>query len=65
MGKVYTLFQTIKDAKTIPSGAAHTYMRYPGMGSSITLKALCISKVLFGSQYRTLCPLSGVSQINW
>ena len=37
MGKVYTFFQTKKDAKTIPLGAAYTYMPYPGMASSITL----------------------------
>ena len=38
MGKVYTLFQTKKGAKTIPFGAAHTYMPYPGMASSISLE---------------------------
>ena len=42
MGKVYTLFQTKKGAKTIPFGAAHTYMPYPGMGSSITIQSFML-----------------------
>ena len=28
MGKVYTLFQTKTAQKTLPDGAAHTYMAY-------------------------------------
>ena len=42
MGKVYTLFQTKKGAKAIPFGAAHTYMPYPGMASSITIQSFML-----------------------
>ena len=39
MGKVYTRFQTKTGAKTLPDGAAHTYIAYireytPGISST-------------------------------